>query len=182
MIPPSQQGPTQLESGNFFHRSGVDYSRNIDEAAKIQRISQDAHTLHKLAQSYDIGQFLNKPSIASTSSANDIDISAVVTLAANISQALDEIVRSVPRRQISEDGGTEHKATRRSRSPPSNNIRPVSPKQCHTCGVTETPRWRRSAPDSPLLCNFCSLVQSKRATRTRSGSMAASVFTRISHP
>lgn len=126
---------------------------------------------------------MNKASIASASSANNIDLSPIITLAANISQALDEILRSALCRQTStEDGGTKHKTTRHSMSPTVDSIQPGSLKQCYTCGVTETPCWRRSAPGSPLLCNFCSLVQSKRAIRKRSGSRAASVFTRISYP
>jgi hypothetical protein len=149
----------------------------------LNQISQDARKLHKLAQSYDIDQFLNNASIVSTSSANDADISAIATLARNISQALDEIVRSTPHRQTSiEDGSTKHKTTRRSRSPLANNMLSGSLKQCFACGVTDTPRWRRSAPGCPLLCNFCSLVQSKRAIRKHSESRAASVSTRFSWP
>ncbi|KAH7261611.1 hypothetical protein BKA59DRAFT_407 [Fusarium tricinctum] len=185
MIPPSQQRPDQAQSEptNFFRRSEMDYSRNIDEATRIQTISQDAHILYKLAQSYDIELFLNKSSIASASSANDVDISPIVTLAGNISQALDEIVRSAPYKHTStEDSGTKHKTARRSKSPPSKNTLSGSLKQCYTCGVTETPRWRRIAPGCPLHCNFCSLVQSKRAIRKRSNSGGASVSTRISYP
>lgn len=180
MIPPSQQRSAQAHSepSNFFRRPGVDYSGNMDEATKIYTISQDAHTLYKLAQSYDMDQFLNKPSIASASSANDMDISPIVTLAGNISQALDEIVRSASyNHTMTQDVGTKHKKARRSKSSATNNTSSGSPKQCYTCGVIETPRWRRIAPGCPLLCNFCSLVQSKRAMRRHSDS---GVSTRIS--
>ncbi|KAM0193505.1 hypothetical protein ACHAPA_009394 [Fusarium lateritium] len=137
----------------------------------MQTVLQDAHTLQKLAQSYDIAQFLNQ-----TSATNNRDLSAIATLAGNISQALDEIVGCLPHGQAINDTDTKPK---RSRSPLANT---ASPKRCYKCGVTETPRWRRSSPDCPRFCNVCSLVESKRAKRKDSELKGASASTRFSWP
>ncbi|RKK64408.1 hypothetical protein BFJ69_g16723 [Fusarium oxysporum] len=53
MISPSEK--SLAESSNFFLQP-ITYSkpRDADTAAKIQKVVRDAHTLHKLAQAYDI--------------------------------------------------------------------------------------------------------------------------------
>ncbi|CAG7561781.1 unnamed protein product [Fusarium equiseti] len=169
MISPSEQDMVQAESANFFQRTSVASSDKTNRTIKMQTVLQDAHTLQKLAERYDIAHFLNK-----ASATDDCRFSDIATLAGNISQALDEMVRSAPQEQIIKHSDAK---PRRSRSPPTNL---GSPKRCYKCGVTETPRWRRSSPGCPRLCNFCSLVESKRARRKHSKSMAASVSTRFS--
>ncbi|KAM0231511.1 hypothetical protein ACHAP5_011042 [Fusarium lateritium] len=171
MISPSPQDPAQVESSNFFQRPGVNCSDNTTQTIKMQTVLQDAHTLQKLAQSYDIAQFLNKASATDT-----CDLLAIATLAGNISQALDEIVGCTPHGQAIKD--TDRKP-KRSRSPLTYT---ASPKRCYKCGVTETPRWRRSSPGCPRFCNVCSLVESKRAKRKESESKGASASTRFSWP
>ncbi|KAF5668660.1 transcription factor [Fusarium heterosporum] len=169
MISSPQQNLAQPEPNNFFQRAKTSGSCTTDHATKIRAILQDARTIQKLAQSHDIEQFLNQ----STTSANDDDLSDIAALAGNISRVLDEMVHFAPRKDISpKEGDTKHK---RSRSP-------KSPKRCHNCGVTDTPRWRRVSPGCPLLCNVCSLVQSKRAIRRQIQSRAPSVMTRFSWP
>jgi hypothetical protein len=137
----------------------------------LKQVIQDAYTLQKLAQSYDIAQFLNK-----TSATDDSHLSDIAILAGNISQALDEMVRSSPHGKTIKDGDAKPK---RSTSP---TTIAGSPKRCYKCGVTETPRWRRSSSGCPRLCNFCSLVGTKRASRRCSRSKVASVSTRHCSP
>ncbi|KAH7180017.1 uncharacterized protein B0J16DRAFT_374966 [Fusarium flagelliforme] len=171
MISPSPQDMAQAESANFFQRTSVGSSDKTNQTIKMQTLLQDAHTLQKLAESYDIAHFLNK-----ASATDDCHISDIATLAGNISQALDEMVRSAPQEQTIKHGDVK---PRRSRSPVTNM---ASPKQCYKCGVTDTPRWRRSSPGCPRLCNVCSLVESKRAIRKYSKAKGTSVSTRFSWP
>ncbi|KAF4986940.1 hypothetical protein FGRMN_10612 [Fusarium graminum] len=172
MIPSPQYDLAQPEPRNYFQRPSVSCS-NTDHATKIRTILQDARTLQKLAQSHDIEQFLNQ----STNPTTDDDLSAIAALAGNISEALDEMVRSAPQKHISPKDGETNGETKHKRS-----RSPKSPKRCYECGVTDTPRWRRVSPGCPLLCNVCSLVQSKRALRRNTQSKAASVTTRFSWP
>ncbi|KAJ4129163.1 hypothetical protein NW768_007698 [Fusarium equiseti] len=137
----------------------------------MQTLLQDAHTLQKLAQSYDIAQFLNK-----TSATDAHQLSDIATLAGNISQALEEMASCPSHRRTLKDGNAKPK---RSTSP---TTIAESPKRCYKCGVTDTPRWRRSSPGCPPLCNVCSLVETKRTRRKHSKSKAASVSTRFSWP
>ncbi|KPA37851.1 transcription factor [Fusarium langsethiae] len=169
MISPSKQDPAQVESSNFFQRPDVGCSDNATQTTKIWTVLQDVHTLQKLIQSYDITQFFNK-----ASATDDCGLSTIATLARNISQALDEMVRCAPHGQAIKDGDNKPK---RSRSPLTNT---GFPKRCYKCGVTETPRWRRSSSGCRRLCNVCSLVESKRAIRRHSESKGASVSARSS--
>ncbi|RGP77967.1 transcription factor [Fusarium longipes] len=171
MISFSQRDPAHVETSNFFQRPGVKHSDNTDQKNKIRTILEDAYALQKLAQSCDIDRFMNK-----APTTDDCDLSAISTLAGNITQALDEIVRCAPREQPTKNVETNPK---HSRSP---IAKTGSPKRCYNCGVTETPRWRRLSPGCPRLCNFCSLVGSKRATRKRSESKGTSISTRFSWP
>ncbi|KAG7436795.1 hypothetical protein Forpi1262_v002086 [Fusarium oxysporum f. sp. raphani] len=88
MISPSEKSLT--ESSNFFLQSITDSKpRDADTTAKVQKVVQDAHTLHKLAQAYDINQFLNESPGKSTIC--ETDLSAIACLASNISQTLDDV-------------------------------------------------------------------------------------------
>ncbi|KAK2666878.1 hypothetical protein RAB80_017299 [Fusarium oxysporum f. sp. vasinfectum] len=76
MISPSEK--SLAESSNFFLPSVTDSKpRDADTTAKIQKVVQDAHTLHKLAQAYDINQFLNESPGKST--IRETDLSAIAT-------------------------------------------------------------------------------------------------------
>ncbi|EXM13183.1 hypothetical protein FOTG_18356 [Fusarium oxysporum f. sp. vasinfectum 25433] len=88
MISPSEK--SLAESSNFFLPSVTDSKpRDADTTAKIQKVVQDAHTLHKLAQAYDINQFLNESPGKST--IRETDLSAIAYVATNISQTLDDV-------------------------------------------------------------------------------------------
>ncbi|KAL7757064.1 hypothetical protein ACKLNR_014057 [Fusarium oxysporum f. sp. zingiberi] len=74
MISPSKK--SLAESSNFFLPSVTDSKpRDADTTAKIQKVVQDAHTLHKLAQAYDVNQFLNESPGKST--IRETDLSAI---------------------------------------------------------------------------------------------------------
>jgi len=171
MIPPSPQDVAHVESANFFQRTSVGSSDKTSQTIKMQTLLQDAHTLQKLAESYDIARFLNKPSAT-----DDCHLSDIATLARNISQALDDMIRCAPHQQATKDGDAKPKRST------SSTISTGSPKRCYKCGVTETPRWRRISPGCPRLCNVCSLVESKRTIRKHSKSKGTSVSTRFSWP
>lgn len=140
------------------------------------QVVQDAHTLHKLAQAYDINQFLNESPGKST--IRETDLSAIAYVATNISQTLDDVVRSTSQRHASISNRHMSSAHQRyskkrlrkltSRSPCSRfsiaaGAEPV--KRCHLCGVTETPRWRGTSSGTEFLCNVCDLVQTRRFIR-----------------
>lgn len=137
---------------------------------------QDAHTLHKLARAYDINQFLNES--PGTSTIRETDLSAITCVATNLSQPLDDVVRSTSERHASTSNSQMSSAHQRyakkglrklaSRSPCSrfsiaDGAEPV--KRCHLCGVTETPRWRGTSSGTEFLCNVCDLVQTRRFIR-----------------
>ncbi|EXM13760.1 hypothetical protein RAB80_014055 [Fusarium oxysporum f. sp. vasinfectum] len=78
------------ESNNFFLQSITDSKpRDVDTTAKIQKVVQDAHTLHELSQAYDINQFLNESPGKST--IHETDLTAIACLATNISPTLDDV-------------------------------------------------------------------------------------------
>ncbi|EXL64707.1 hypothetical protein FOPG_19039 [Fusarium oxysporum f. sp. conglutinans race 2 54008] len=88
MISPSEK--SLAESSNFFLPSVTDSKpRDADTTAKIQKVVQDAHTLQKLAQAYDINQFLNES--PGKSAIRETDLSAITCVATNISQTLDDV-------------------------------------------------------------------------------------------
>jgi len=190
MISPSEKSLT--ESSNFFLQSITDSKpRDADSTAKVQKVVQDAHTLHKLAQAYDINQFLNGSPGKST--IRETDLSTIACLASNISQTLDDVVRSTSQRHAStSDSQTSlghqryaKKGLRKltSRSPRSrfsiaDGAEPV--KRCHLCGVTDTPRWRGTSSGTEFLCNVCDLVQTRRFIRKLLMLRRESTTTRVS--
>jgi hypothetical protein len=192
MISPSEK--SLAEPSNLFLRSIIDSKpRDADSTAKIQKVMQDAHTLHKLAQAYDINQFLNES--PGKSIIRETDLSAMACLARNISQALDDVVRSTSQRHASTSDSQTSSGHQRcakkglrkltSRSPRSrfsitDGVEPV--KRCHLCGVTETPRWRGTSSGTGFLCNVCDLVQTRRFIRKHLMLRRESTITRVSWP